>query len=185
MEKVLEIYYWIADVFLSPGNKWACRKATLEGEKGLLEGGARARVAGCSRGLGACTAVGCLVFWADSSVLVNLLPAGLLGACSQPGGRSLCRKVCRFQENEGPCSPICGGRPNGFPFRRADANVRSLQAEKLPFAMQASRLPLTCLCQLLKGHLSLRETWMPQPSGPLPTPTAPTSSSGRSFRQPT
>jgi len=36
MEKVLEIYCGIAGVFLPPGNKWACRKATMEGEKGLL-----------------------------------------------------------------------------------------------------------------------------------------------------
>lgn len=37
-----EIYRWIADVFLPPGNEWACRKATME-EKRLLEGGAGAR----------------------------------------------------------------------------------------------------------------------------------------------
>lgn len=53
MEKVLEIYRWIADVFLPPGNvvaeKPPSRKATMEGKKGLLEGGAGARGAGCSR----------------------------------------------------------------------------------------------------------------------------------------
>ena len=109
MEKVLEIYRWIADIFLPPGNEWACRKATMEGEKGLLEGGAGARGAGCSREPGVCTAVCCLVFWAGSSVLINSLPAGLLEHTVSHEVRASAEKFAGFKKVNHPAAQSNGG----------------------------------------------------------------------------
>lgn len=63
MEKVLETDCWFVGILLPPENKWVYRKATMEGEKGLLESEAGARVVGYDGQTGACTAVCCLVFW--------------------------------------------------------------------------------------------------------------------------
>lgn len=48
----------------------------MEEGRGLLEGGASARVAGWGRETGACTAAGCLVFWTGSHMPISLLLQG-------------------------------------------------------------------------------------------------------------
>lgn len=40
----------MAGIFLPPGNKWVCRKTTMEGKKELVEGRAGAKEAGRVQG---------------------------------------------------------------------------------------------------------------------------------------
>lgn len=58
-------------MFLPPGNKWICRKTTMESEKELSENSTDAKEAGCGAGVWACTAVCCLAFRAGSLLLIN------------------------------------------------------------------------------------------------------------------
>lgn len=73
MQKVLETDCWFVGRLLPPGNKRVYRKATMEREKGLLEGEAAARVVGYNRETGACPAVCCLVFWTGRQTHADLL----------------------------------------------------------------------------------------------------------------
>lgn len=186
MEKVLGTYCWIAGVFLPPGNKWVCTKATVEGEKGLLEGRAGARVAGCGRGTGACTAVCCLVFWAGSSVLINLLAAGLPGVCIRQRATASAEKFADSTEMNCRAAQSMGEGQVGSHLE-APTQIYALCSQKsCPLPAHTGRLPLTCLCQLLKGHLLPHETWMLSHLGTslLAPPPVPSGASDSPFRAP-
>lgn len=82
----------------------------MEGEKGLLEGGAGARVAGCYRETGACSAVCCLVFWTGrQQLLISLLPAGPLGARLRHRATASAGKFADSREMKSRAAQSVGG----------------------------------------------------------------------------